>query len=118
MPEVVVSNIYRVVVTGKQLIADLDEIRSRVLEIFDLPEKQLEALLGGKALVIKKNVDEMVEARKVGNKITKARDKAIHYCDNVKPYFDTIKYHVDKLEMLIDDELWPLPKLRELLFTK
>lgn len=67
---------------------------------------------------IKKNVDAMIEARKVGNKIEDAREKAIFYCDQVKPYFDTLKYHVDKLEMLIDDELWPLPKLREVLFTK
>jgi glutamine synthetase len=68
--------------------------------------------------VIKLNVDAMIEARKVGNKIEDAREKAIFYCDNVRPFFDILKYHVDKLEMLIDDELWPLPKLREVLFTK
>lgn len=68
--------------------------------------------------VIKNSVDDMVEARKVGNKIEDPREKAIFYCDKVKPYFDTLKYHVDKLEMLIDDELWPLPKLREVLFTR
>ena len=67
---------------------------------------------------IKNNVDEMIEARKKGNKIEDVRNKAIFYCDEVKPFFDTLKYHVDKLEMLIDDELWPLPKLREVLFTK
>ena len=54
----------------------------------------------------------------MGNKIEDPKEKAIHYCDKVKPYFETLKYHVDKLEMLIDDELWPLPKLREVLFTK
>jgi glutamine synthetase len=63
---------------------------------------------------IKKNVDEMIEARKKANVITNARDKAIAYCDKVKPYFDEIRAHVDKLEIMVDDELWPLPKYREL----
>ena len=68
--------------------------------------------------LIKKNVDEMISARRKGNKIENAKDKAIFYCDKVKPHFEILKYHVDKLEMLIDDELWPLPKMREVLFTK
>lgn len=68
--------------------------------------------------IIKENVDEMIEARKKGNKIKGSREKAIFYCDNVKPYFDVLKYNVDKLEILIDDEMWPLPKLREVLFTR
>jgi glutamine synthetase len=67
---------------------------------------------------VKIKVDNMIEARKRANDLKNPRDKAIAYCDEVKPYFDEIKYHVDKLEMLIDDELWPLPKLREVLFTK
>ena len=48
----------------------------------------------------------------------RSEKKAAYYCNKIKPYFDTIKYHSDKLELLIDDELWPLPKLRELLFTR
>lgn len=67
---------------------------------------------------IKTNVDQMIEARKKANTMTHARDKAFSYCDDVKPFFDVIRYHADKLEILIDDELWPLPKLRELLFTR
>jgi glutamine synthetase len=67
---------------------------------------------------VKLKVDSMIEARKRANDLKKAKDKAIAYCDKVKPHFEEIKYHVDKLEMLIDDELWPLPKLREVLFTK
>ncbi|MEZ4739442.1 MAG: glutamine synthetase III [Flavobacteriales bacterium] len=63
-------------------------------------------------------VDEMIEARKKANTIDPAREKAIAYCDTVKPYLDRIRYHVDKLELLVDDELWPLPKMRELLFTR
>jgi glutamine synthetase len=47
-----------------------------------------------------------------------AKEKAIAYCDKVKPYFDKIRYCVDKLEIMVDDEEWPLPKYREMLFVK
>ncbi|MFT6844569.1 MAG: glutamine synthetase [Flavobacteriales bacterium] len=67
---------------------------------------------------IKTNVDLMITARKKANTMESARDKAFSYCDDIKPFFDVIRYHADKLEILIDDELWPLPKLRELLFTR
>ena len=63
-------------------------------------------------------VNAMVEARKKANGIEEARAKAIAYCDKVKPFLDQSRYHSDKLELMIDDELWPLPKLRELLFTR
>jgi glutamine synthetase len=63
-------------------------------------------------------VNEMVEARKKANKIKDTRKKAYAYCDEVKIYFDKIRYHADKLELQVDDEMWPLPKLREMLFTK
>ena len=65
------------------------------------------------------NVHEMVEARKVANNIEDTRAKAIAYEAKVKAqYFDKIRYHVDKLEELVDDELWTLPKYRELLFLR
>jgi glutamine synthetase len=67
---------------------------------------------------IKKNVREMIEERKKANVLEEVRDKAIAYCDNVKPYFDTIRYHADKLELLVDDNYWQLPKYRELLFLR
>ena len=67
---------------------------------------------------LKKSCDLMLDERKKANKIEHAEEKAFAYCDKVKPFFQEIKYHSDKLELLIDDELWPLPKLRELLFTK
>ena len=67
---------------------------------------------------IKTMCDEMLEARKKANKIEDAAERATAYCDEVRPYFDQVRYHVDKLEILIDDELWPLPKLREMLFTR
>ena len=67
---------------------------------------------------IKTRVDEMVEARKVANRITNEREKAVAYCSTVVPYFDQIRYHIDKLELIVDNEMWPLPKYRELLFIK
>ena len=68
--------------------------------------------------VIRTNVDALVEARKVANKIDSEYEKALSYHDDVLPYFDVIRYHVDKLEMIVDDEIWTLPKYRELLFIR
>ncbi|PKP32090.1 MAG: glutamine synthetase type III [Bacteroidetes bacterium HGW-Bacteroidetes-16] len=67
---------------------------------------------------IKDDVEMMTEARKEANLIEAVQQKAMAYKDEVKPYFEKIRYNVDKLEMLVDDELWPLPKYRELLFIK
>ncbi len=68
--------------------------------------------------VIKKNTDIMVDERRKANKIDNARDKAIAYCDQVRPNFDIIRYHVDKLELLVEDAYWPLPKYREMLSVR
>lgn len=68
--------------------------------------------------LIKTNVDQMVEERKKANKIEDIRERAIAYDEKVKAFFQPIRYHVDKLEQIIDDSLWPLPKFRELLFIK
>jgi glutamine synthetase len=68
--------------------------------------------------IITIKVNEMIEARKKANKIEDAYDCAIMYCDVVKPFMDEIRYQADKLELLVDDELWSMPKLRELLFTR
>ena len=67
---------------------------------------------------LKKKTDAMVEARKKANVMTDSTKKAYAYCENVKPFFDEIRYHCDKLERLVDDQLWPLTKYRELLFVK
>ncbi|WP_295654479.1 glutamine synthetase III [uncultured Mucilaginibacter sp.] len=67
---------------------------------------------------IKTNVEEMIDERKKANAIDDIRDRSIAYDEKVKSYFDPIRYHVDKLEQLIDDSMWPLPKFRELLFIK
>ncbi|MBC9795189.1 glutamine synthetase III [Sinomicrobium weinanense] len=67
---------------------------------------------------INSKVTAMIEERKKANVITNAELKAEAYCEKVKPYFDEIRYHCDKLELLVDDELWTLTKYRELLFTR
>ncbi|MCB0395845.1 MAG: glutamine synthetase III [Flavobacteriales bacterium] len=67
---------------------------------------------------ITNGANEMLEARKKANAITDARKKAVAYCHDVKKYFEVIRYNVDKLELVIDDEIWPLPKYRELLFSR
>lgn len=68
--------------------------------------------------VIKTQVDAMTEARKQANKIEDAHKRALAYYKTVKSFFDEIRYHVDKLELIVDDEDWPLVKYRELLFLK
>lgn len=68
--------------------------------------------------VIKEKVEEMIEARKKANKLENAHKMANAYCNEVKPYFDTVRYHIDKLELIVDDKLWPLPKYREMLFLR
>ena len=67
---------------------------------------------------IEKGVEELVEARKKANKIADEHEKAIAYHDKVEPYLDEIRYQIDKLELIVDDALWPLPKYRELLFIR
>jgi glutamine synthetase len=67
---------------------------------------------------MKQSADIMLKERKLANKIAHAEEKAIAYCDNVKIHFDEIRYHADKLELLVDDSEWELPKYRELLFLR
>ena len=63
-------------------------------------------------------ITDMINARKKANKIEDSEKRAIAYCDKIRPYFEEIRYHCDKLELLVDDEIWPLTKYRELLFTR
>ena len=82
-------------------------------------QKQILEVLSNHINTIADNVEKMIEARKVANEISDTREKAIAYCDDVKGnYFDIIRYHVDKLELMVDDNYWPLPKYRELLFLR
>jgi glutamine synthetase len=95
-------------------------------EIF--PEEEFKELASGRLKLIRKisghvsaikiQVNEMIEARKKANIIENIRDKAYAYEKTVRPFLDTIRIHIDKLELVVDNELWPLPKYRELLFTR
>ena len=72
--------------------------------------------MGEHNTVIIENVERLIEARRVANRIKDERERAIAYHDTVAPLIEEIRYHVDQLELIVDDELWPLPKYREMLF--
>ena len=74
--------------------------------------------VGSHISAIKIKVNDMIEARKVANVIENSADKARVYEKSVSPYLEEIRYHIDKLELIVDNELWPLPKYRELLFVR
>ena len=82
------------------------------------PIKEIITEISGHVIVIKKLVHEMTEARKVANTMEDHFEKARAYTLDVKPYFDQIRYHIDKLELVIDNEDWPLVKYREMLFIR
>ena len=90
-----------------------EEFETVAKEQMDLIKKISEHISG-----ITKKTNAMVEERKKANITVDAEKKAIMYCEKVKPYFEEIRYHCDKLELMIDDELWPLVKYREMLFTR
>lgn len=82
-------------------------------------QKQILGRLSEHINAVSDLVEKMIEARKKANNLTSTRDKAIAYCDEIKaPFFDEIRYHVDKLELLVDDKEWVLPKYREILFLR
>lgn len=82
-------------------------------------QKQILSKIAEHISAISDQVEKMIQARKEANAISNTRDKAIAYCDNVKGgFFDGIRYHVDKLELLVDDKEWTLPKYREILFLR
>lgn len=85
-----------------------------------LSEGRIELIreIGGHVSSIKAKVKDMVEARKVANVIESGKEKAVAYESSVRPCLDDIRYHIDKLELIVDNELWPLPKYRELLFVR
>ena len=97
-----------------------------MLEIYE--EKDFEAIAGARKEMIKeisnhisnikKKVHDMIEERKKANKISDVKEQAFAYNQNVRPYLADIRRHVDKLELAVDNEIWPLPKYRELLFTR
>lgn len=83
-------------------------------------ETQIELVkeLSERTNIILKAAEEMREERKKANNLDTAKKQAHAYCDKVKPYFETIRYQVDKLEYIIDDAMWPLPKYREMLYLR
>ena len=82
------------------------------------PRKEVIVTLSDHISAIKRLVNEMIEERKKANVIESLYERAIAYENNVKPYLEEIRTHVDKLELIVDNEMWPLPKYRELLFTR
>ncbi|CCH01771.1 glutamine synthetase catalytic region [Fibrella aestuarina BUZ 2] len=97
--------------TAKSLV-DLDMVNEAQ------PVKGIIRELSSRVVTIKKNVEAMIDARKRANNVPDTTEMARLYATEVKEYFDVIRYEVDKLELLIDDEDWPLVKYRELLFVK
>ena len=90
-------------------------------ELFnDLAEVQLESItkISRHIKAIRRNVSDMVSKRKLANKLTDEIDKAQAYSNDVRPCLESVRYDIDKLELIVDDEMWPLPKYRELLFVK
>ncbi len=95
-------------------------------EVF--PENEYEELASNRKLLIKEisnhitsiksKVVEMIEARKSANALEDTVERSKAYSFKVLPYFDEIRNHIDKLEMIVDDEMWPLPKYREMLFVR
>ena len=85
-----------------------------------LSAKNLELIeeIADRTAFIKEHVDAMIEARKVANKIESEREKAIAYHDTIVPSMEEIRYHIDKLELIVDNQMWTLPKYRELLFIR
>ena len=74
--------------------------------------------IGERIATIKNAVDDMIDIRRSVNKIEDEYEKAVAYHDKVLPYFDIIRYNADKLELIVDDEMWTLPKYREMLFIR
>jgi glutamine synthetase len=118
--------INHIIPTGIRYMTTLIENVRGLKDVF--PEKEYQKLsTSRKELIadisehinaIKDYETNMVEERKLANKIENSFEKAKAYESNVKPFFESIRYHIDKLELIIDDEIWPLPKYRELLFTR
>jgi glutamine synthetase len=118
--------INHIVPTAVTYMTTLIENVKGLREIFN--EKEFEKLAGArKELIvtisdhitnIKKLVNDMIEERKKANVIEDTYKKALTYESKVKPYLDEIRNHIDKLELIVDNEIWPLPKYREMLFTR
>lgn len=99
-------------------VRGLKEIFEKDFKKYSKEQVSIIQEISGHIEKINSEITEMIDARKKANKLEDAEEKAFAYCNDVKPYFESIRYHCDKLELLVDDEIWPLTKYRELLFTK
>jgi glutamine synthetase len=101
-------------------VAKLQKIYGDGAKFKELAEEQLRLIekVSTHVNAINAKVHEMKDARKKANLIENEREKAVEYHDVVAPYFDEIRYHIDKLELIVDNEMWPLAKYRELLFIR
>jgi glutamine synthetase len=89
-------------------------------EFNNMSGSQLETIkeISSHKSIIQTKVNEMIETRKTANAIEDNEEKAIMYFRKVNPFLEEIRYHIDKLELIVDDEIWPLPKYREMLFSR
>ena len=118
--------INHIVPTGITYMSSLLENVKGLKEVFNDQEfdrlasarKEVIVIISDHVSMIKKLVNEMVEERKKANVIEDSYKKALTYEKKVKPYLDDIRVHIDKLELIVDNEIWPLPKYREMLFTR
>ncbi|NDW11099.1 glutamine synthetase III [Dysgonomonas sp. 520] len=103
-----------------QNVSRLQEIFTDPAKFKEMAEEQLRLIekVSIHVNAINAKVHEMIDCRKKANNIASEREKAIEYHDIVAPYLEEIRYHIDKLELIVDNELWPLPKYRELLFIR
>lgn len=99
-------------------VTGLKEIFGKEFEKHAAEQIKLIKLISQHIESIHSKIDKMIEARKKANIIEDVEEKAEAYCVKVRPFFDEIRYHCDKLELMVDDELWPLTKYREMLFTR
>lgn len=99
-------------------VRGLKEVFSKEFETVAKEQLDLIKRISNHISEITSKTNEMVDERRKANRIENDEKKAFAYCKNVKPYFEEIRYHCDKLELMIDDELWPLVKYREMLFTR
>jgi glutamine synthetase len=106
----------------KVLIDSVQGLKSflKDVEFVKAASTQLELIkeISERISTLKNASEEMTEARKLANNLGNSKKQAHAYCDKVKPFFDIIRYNVDKLENIVDDNVWPLPKYREMLFLR
>jgi len=110
------------IVYQKTLVDNVNGLKNilSAAEFKKAADSQIERIkeISERVTIIGRTAEEMREERKKANNLDSAKKQANAYCEKVKPYFETIRYQVDKLEFIIDDAVWPLPKYREMLYLR